>query len=1020
MDLLDMGIEDVRIVGICGMGGVGKTAVAKFVCNQLMDQFEHCSFLSDIREKSLQPNGTESLQRQLVFDILRQKHKEIPNVDRGKSMLKGRLHNKKVLILLDDVDRSEQLSNLLSDLYYYAPGSRIIVTTRNLNVLDESRGDRIYRVTELNQDDAFLLFCKHAFRQNFPISEFADLSWQIAKATGGLPLAIEVIGSYLSAKLQEDVWREALDRLRKEPSVQDRLRISFDALNHDEREIFLDIACLYAGTDYRVLVLMWKACGFSPASTLQDLCQKSMVKIGDDKEVWMHDQIKDLGREIVHQENYGEPGERSRLWRHEDAIEVLEYEEGTSKVKAIRIDHGLEEAETRFRGQTFEKLTKLLCLELGTPQFSSFPPIKRLILDDCYALAVVHHSVGYLTTLESLSLKNCCSLERLPEELGSLTSLTELVVDGTLIQEIPASTGMACLKTLSAKWCKSLTRIPESIECLKKLQRLLLNHCRSLRDIPSSIGELQSLEELNLSHTSVWHLPYSVGNLINLRMLDISHSPVRTLPCFLGKLHKLEVLNASHCQSLAGSIPFELDSLPSLRILRLDHTGVTEIPSSIHGLFHLQTLDLRSCVLLRTLPELPFSLVNLKVTCRSPGSAFLTLSSFINLKQLEILGCIRLTEIPENIGGLSRLKELSIGDCPGIQSHPLLPSSLRCLRLSGLSSLESLPNLSNLGKLSSLSLTNCPRIVEIPGLKDIVSLRTLRVSGPLANLNALKNLTSLSYLSVDGCKFKRLPDLSELKGILHITVRQCRNLIEIQGFSSLRMLRSLSISDCTSLPMLTDLSGLKLLEMLNISGYKGMETLPDLSSLRKLKSLKLGGMEPTAFIHAIRELASLEIIDISSSRIQMLPDLSPLLELKQLKLHECQQLKQIPELTGLSSMEILDIYKCEAVVMLPNLSSLRLASLGMIDIYRCGAIEVLPDLSSLRLTSLEILEVSMCQALVMPEWTNRGREENIPGLSELASLKEFRDSGSWYVWRHSTFLCVKHWRSCQICQSYRD
>lgn len=179
----------------------------------------------------------------------------------------------------------------------------------------------------MNPEDALVLFCKHAFKQNFPIAKYAKLSLEIVNATGGLPLAIVVIGSYLSSTLRVDVWRKALDRLKDEDTVHKRLRISYDALGHNEQQIFLDIACFFSGMDHDVPLRMWKACKFSPAGAIRDLCMSSLIKIGNDKKVWMHGLLKDLGREIVRRENYTEPGERSRLWRHKDAIEVLEMDE---------------------------------------------------------------------------------------------------------------------------------------------------------------------------------------------------------------------------------------------------------------------------------------------------------------------------------------------------------------------------------------------------------------------------------------------------------------------------------------------------------------------------------------------------------------------------------------------------------------------------------------------------------------------------------------------------------------------
>ncbi|XP_031380260.1 TMV resistance protein N-like isoform X2 [Punica granatum] len=135
IQLLEVGLKDVRAVGIWGMGGIGKTTLAKVVYNKFLDQFECCCFLNDVRAIS-QEKGLPSLQTKLASDILRREHKDFANVEEGSNVLKNRLRDRKALILLDDVDDISQLKALASDLGWFGPGSRIIITTREREVLN--------------------------------------------------------------------------------------------------------------------------------------------------------------------------------------------------------------------------------------------------------------------------------------------------------------------------------------------------------------------------------------------------------------------------------------------------------------------------------------------------------------------------------------------------------------------------------------------------------------------------------------------------------------------------------------------------------------------------------------------------------------------------------------------------------------------------------------------------------------------------------------------------------------------
>jgi ABC-type transport system involved in cytochrome bd biosynthesis fused ATPase/permease subunit len=111
-DLLNLGTTDVCIVGIYGMGGIGKTTLVKAVYNEICIAFEGSSFLSNLKESSEKPNGLVHLQEQLLNDILKMNLK-IGNVDRGINIIKERIQGKKVLVILDDVDDFEKLHMLV-------------------------------------------------------------------------------------------------------------------------------------------------------------------------------------------------------------------------------------------------------------------------------------------------------------------------------------------------------------------------------------------------------------------------------------------------------------------------------------------------------------------------------------------------------------------------------------------------------------------------------------------------------------------------------------------------------------------------------------------------------------------------------------------------------------------------------------------------------------------------------------------------------------------------------------------
>ncbi|KAK3435702.1 hypothetical protein EUGRSUZ_C00409 [Eucalyptus grandis] len=198
--LLDDNRNATQIVGIHGMGGIGKTTLAKVIYNKLFDQFQHHSFIADIRESS-QRKGISCLQSQLICDILGRKV-EVPNKDEGIRMMESRFIYMKVLILLDDVDNLCQLKALIGKQDWFERGSRIIITTRMKSILDDAKVNCQYELNGIAKDQSLILFSRHAFYRDFPPCEFESLSHDVVSTTKGLPLALEVIGSFLCGKKQ--------------------------------------------------------------------------------------------------------------------------------------------------------------------------------------------------------------------------------------------------------------------------------------------------------------------------------------------------------------------------------------------------------------------------------------------------------------------------------------------------------------------------------------------------------------------------------------------------------------------------------------------------------------------------------------------------------------------------------------------------------------------------------------------------------------------------------------------------
>ncbi|XP_042488989.1 disease resistance protein RUN1-like [Macadamia integrifolia] len=337
--LNDGGLDVVRIIGIYGPSGIGKTTIAKAFFNDMFRNFEGSSFLANVREVSSQCNGVALLQKQLLSDVFKRKVEDINNEDQGIIIIKERLYCKRVLIILDDVDKMEQFCKLVGRHGWFCPGSRIILTTRDKHLLDKLETNEKYLVETMNQYESLQLFSRHAFQQNHPLEGYEQLSNEVIHYAGGLPLALEVLGSHLRKKIQVE-WENELKKLRKIPNDQilEKLEISYNGLDDFDKTIFLDISCFFIGKNKSVVITILDACGAGGEAGIKLLIERSLITIDEDNLLHMHDLIRDMGREIVREQSPRKPGGRSRLWDNDDVIDVLKNLTGTDAVEGIQLN----------------------------------------------------------------------------------------------------------------------------------------------------------------------------------------------------------------------------------------------------------------------------------------------------------------------------------------------------------------------------------------------------------------------------------------------------------------------------------------------------------------------------------------------------------------------------------------------------------------------------------------------------------------------------------------------------------
>ncbi|KAL9992801.1 putative P-loop containing nucleoside triphosphate hydrolase, leucine-rich repeat domain superfamily [Helianthus debilis subsp. tardiflorus] len=962
--------QNYSIVPIVGMGGIGKTTLARLLYHekQVKDHFELKAWVCVSDEFDSFRISKE------IFEAMAKVNENLTNLNLLQEALADHLRGKKFLLVLDDVwtESYADWETLVRPLYTCSPGSRIIITTRKDQLLKKLVYNPLNtQLLSLPGDEALSLIARHAlgvnnFDSHTSLKPYAE---GIVQKCGGLPLALIALGRLLRTKKEVEHWKEVLNneiwRLKDEGGILPALRLSYQDLSATLQQLFA--YCSLFPKDFlfdkKELVLLWMAEGFlhQPTTSISteerlgheffdELLSRSFFQHAPNNESLfvMHDLMNDMATSI--------------------ATEFY-----------LRFDN---ESEKSIRTEQLEKYRHMSFVReeyVAYTKFEAFTKAKSL-------RTFLATYVGEVETWRDFFLSNKILADLLP----ALPLLRVLCLSHFRISEVPEFIGtLRHLRYLNLSRTR-ITHLPEKVCNLYNLQTLILSGCYRLTQLPNNFLMLKNLRHLDVRDTPlVFQMLPGISELkslqITLSKINIeseSGTEIVKLKDFKNLYEKISVVGLEKVQSptYAHEANFSQKKLSELELVWSDE-------------LHDSRNEMLEKAVLNELKPCDDKLIQLGIRSYG-GLAFPNWvgdPSFLHLKHVSISGCKRCTSLPP-LAQLPSLKELFIESLYGVEVVDFELIGVGC----AFPSLEilSFSDMSGWKKwrgvvfpcLQKLQIYGCPNLVEVT-LEALPSLNVLILSncdsGVLRSLVEVTSaVTKLEIRDISGLNDMVWRGVVEYLGAVEeLKIEGCdevRYLVKSDAVASniLVKLKKLEVSECNHLVSLGEkeeeddncksnlLTSLRILEVSSCDNMKccscpdGIEELSiwSCNSITVI-SFPKGGQEKLKRlrIEGCRKLLKREWggqkMDNNGSNMSML---------EYVRISDWPNLNSLIELDCLVHLTELSIEDCESVETFPN----NLTSLKKLIIGSCPKLDVcfLPD----NLTSLKELTIKNCPSMDTP------------------------------------------------------